>query len=103
MPRDVSRHGAAFSAFSPRGNMGLEDELKARTSALISQQMASWVVEIQRAIQGHQAALVNALDELGETVARYDEKVDEGAIAQAIAEVLARQPPGARAADHSGL
>jgi hypothetical protein len=36
--------------------MGLEDDLKARTSALISQQMANWVVEIQRAIQGHQAA-----------------------------------------------
>jgi hypothetical protein len=65
--------------------------------------MANWVVEIQRAIQGHQAALVNALDELGETVARYDEKVDEGAIAQAIAEVLAQQPPVAGAADYSGL
>ncbi len=84
-------------------NMGLEDDLKARTSALISQQMANWVVEIQRAIQGHQAALVNALDELGETVARYDEKVDEGAIALAIAEVLAQQPPAAGAPDYSGL
>jgi hypothetical protein len=83
--------------------MGLEDDLKARTSALISQQMANWVVEIQRAIQGHQAALVNALDELGETVARYDEKVDESAIAQAIAEVLAQQPPAAAAPDYSGL
>ena len=83
--------------------MGLEDDLKARTSALISQQMANWVVEIQRAIQGHQAALVNALDELGETVARYDEKVDEGSIAQAIAEVLAQQPPAAGAPDYSGL
>ena len=83
--------------------MGLEDDLKARTSALISQQMANWVVEIQRAIQGHQAALVNALDELGETVARYDEKIDEGAIAQAIAEVVAQQPPVAAAPDYSGL
>ena len=73
--------------------MGLEDDLKARTSALISQQMANWVVEIQRAIQGHQAALVRALDELGETVARYDEKVDEQSIAAAIAEVLSQQPP----------
>jgi hypothetical protein len=84
-------------------NMALEDDLKARTSALISQQMANWVVEIQRAIQGHQAALVSALDELGETVARYDEKVDEGSIAQAIGEVLTQQPPAAGAADYSGL
>jgi hypothetical protein len=83
--------------------MGLEDDLKARTSALISQQMANWVVEIQRAIQGHQASLVRALDELGETVARYDEKVDEASIGAAIAEVLAQQPPSAGAADYSGL
>ncbi|HXK11820.1 MAG TPA: hypothetical protein VMT70_19415 [Vicinamibacteria bacterium] len=83
--------------------MGLEDDLKARTSALISQQMANWVVEIQRAIQGHQASLVRALDELGETVARYDEKVDEQSIAAAVAEVLAQQPPPAAAADYSGL
>jgi hypothetical protein len=82
--------------------MGLEDDLKARTSALISQQMANWVVEIQRAIQGHQASLVRALDELGETVARYDEKVDEQSIAAAVAEVLAQQPPPA-AADYSAL
>jgi hypothetical protein len=85
--------------------MPLEDDLKARTSALISQQMANWVVEIQRAIQGHQAALVRALDELGETVARYDEKIDEGDIAAAISEVL-QQSPGAGAAgglDYSGL
>lgn len=83
--------------------MGLEDDLKARTSALISQQMANWVVEIQRAIQGHQAALVQALDELGETVARYDEKVDEQAIGAAMAEVVAQQAPSAAAADYSGL
>src|SRR5262245_17767373 len=83
--------------------MGLEDDLKARTSALISQQMANWVVEIQRAIQGHQANLVSALDELGEQVARYDEKVDESAIASAMAEVVALQPPAAAAADYSGL
>jgi hypothetical protein len=86
--------------------MPLEDDLKARTSALISQQMANWVVEIQRAIQGHQAALVRALDELGETVARYDEKIDEGDIASAISEVL-QQSPGAGAPsgglDYSGL
>src|SRR5512144_58772 len=83
--------------------MGLEDDLKARTSALISQQMAGWVVEIQRAIQGHQAALVRALDELGETVARYDEKVDERAIGMAMKDVLARQPPPRSEADYSGL
>ncbi len=83
--------------------MSLEDDLKARTSALISQQMANWVVEIQRAIQGHQASLVRELDELGETVARYDEKVDEQSIGTAIAEVLAQQPPPAPIADYSGL
>jgi hypothetical protein len=83
--------------------MGLEDDLKARTSALISQQMANWVVEIQRAIQGHQASLMRALDELGETVARYDEKVDEQAIGAAMAEVVAAQPPSAPTADYSGL
>ena len=70
--------------------MGLEDDLKARTSALISQQMANWVVEIQRAIQGHQASHVRALDELGETVARSDEKVDEGAEVRSMASAVAR-------------
>jgi hypothetical protein len=83
--------------------MGLEDDLKARTSALISQQMANWVVEIQRAIQSHQASLVRALDELGEQVARYDEKVDETSIGAAVSEVLAQQPPAVAAADYSGL
>ncbi len=68
--------------------MALEDDLKSRTSALVSQQMASWVVEIQRAIQEHQASLVRALDELGEDVARYDEKIDDAQIGSAIAEVL---------------
>ena len=83
--------------------MGLQEDLKARTSALISQQMANWVVEIQRAIQQHQAALVGALDELGESVARYDEKVDEQSIGAAVAEVLSRQPATPPAADYSGL
>ena len=83
--------------------MSLEDDLKARTSALISQQMAGWVVEIQRAIQGHQATLVRALDDLGETVARYDEKVDERAIGAAMRDVLSRQPPPKGGADYSGL
>ena len=49
--------------------MSLEDDLKARTLALISQQMANWVVEIQRQIGDHQASLVRSLDELQETVA----------------------------------
>ena len=64
--------------------MALEDELKARTLALVSQQMANWVVEIQKRIVEHQANLVGALDELQENVARYDEKIDEGSIGSAI-------------------
>jgi hypothetical protein len=83
--------------------MALEDDLKARISELISQQMANWVVEIQRAIQGHQASLVRALDELGETVARYDEKVDEPAIGAAVAEVLGQSGAGGGGADYSSL
>ncbi len=42
--------------------------------------MANWVVEIQRNIQEHQANLVRTLDELQETVARYDEKINEADI-----------------------
>ena len=72
--------------------MALEDELKARTLALISQQMANWVVEIQKRIVEHQANLVGALDELQENVARYDEKIDEGSIGSAIDEVIAANP-----------
>lgn len=72
--------------------MALEDELKARTLALVSQQMANWVVEIQKRIVEHQASLVGALDELQENVARYDEKIDEGAIGNAIDEVIAANP-----------
>ena len=73
--------------------MSLEEDLKARTLALISQQMANWVVEIQRHISEHQGNLVRALDELQETVARYDEKIDENEIAASMAEVVANQPP----------
>ena len=54
--------------------VALEDELKAKTLALISGQMANWVVEIQRSIADHQANLVRMLDELQENVARYDER-----------------------------
>jgi hypothetical protein len=73
--------------------MSLQDALKERTLALISQQMNNWVVEIQRHVSHHQAELVRALDELNETVARYDEKIDEGEIGSAMAEVVAAQPP----------
>lgn len=78
--------------------MSLEDDLKARTLALISQQMANWVVEIQRQINDHQGSLVRALDEMQENVARYDEKINEADIEMAIAEVVANQPPPAPAA-----
>jgi hypothetical protein len=73
--------------------MSLEEDLKGRTLALISQQMATWVVEIQRHLTNHQESLVRVLDELQETVARYDEKIDEGAIERAIVEIIAAQPP----------
>src|SRR5688572_25484688 len=73
--------------------MSLEDDLKARTLALISQQMANWVVEIQRTIAGHQESLVRSLDEIQERVARYDEKINEGDIEMAIAEVVAAAGP----------
>ena len=63
--------------------MSLDDALKARTLELISQQMATWVVEIQKNIRGHQEELVRTLDELQENVARYDEKIDEATIASA--------------------
>jgi hypothetical protein len=73
--------------------MSLEEDLKARTLALISQQMANWVVEIQRHISEHQGNLVRTLDELQETVARYDEKIDESEVGSVMAEVVANQPP----------
>lgn len=73
--------------------MSLQDALREKTLALISQQMNNWVVEIQRHVGKHQADLVRALDELSETVARYDEKIDEGQIGKAISEVLAAEPP----------
>ncbi len=73
--------------------MSLEDALKARTLELISQQMANWVVEIQKNIGRHQENLVRTLDELQENVARYDEKLDEGAIARAIVQVIKENPP----------
>src|SRR5258708_20655030 len=73
--------------------MSLEDALKAKTLALISQQMANWVVEIQRFIGEHQANLVRSLDELQEMAARYDEKINEDEIGAAMAEVVAAQPP----------
>ena len=73
--------------------MSLESDLKAKTLQLISQQMANWVVEIQRNIAEHQGNLVRTLDELQETVARYDEKINESEIEVAMTEVVASQPP----------
>lgn len=75
--------------------MSLEDALKARTLELISQQMANWVVEIQKNIGRHQENLIRTLDELQENVARYDEKIDESEIARAIVQVLKENPPPA--------
>jgi hypothetical protein len=75
--------------------MSLEEDLKARTLALISQQMANWVVEIQRQISEHQGNLVRSLDELVESVARYDEKINEDDVATAMNAVVAAQPPAA--------
>src|SRR5262249_51827091 len=63
--------------------------------ALISQQMAGWVVEIQNNIRQHQANLVSALDDLQETVARYDEKINESEIETSIAEAVSSQPAAA--------
>jgi hypothetical protein len=73
--------------------MSLEDDLKAKALSLINQQMANWVVGIQRQIQDYQGNLVRTLDELSESAARYDEKINEADIASAMAEVLAAQPP----------
>jgi hypothetical protein len=78
--------------------MSLEEDLKAKTLALISQQMANWVVEIQRQISEHQGGLVRALDEMQENVARYDERINEAEIEMGIAEVMANQPPAVAAA-----
>jgi hypothetical protein len=72
--------------------MALEDELKAKTLALISGQMANWVVEIQRSIADQQATFVRMLDELQESVARYDERINEGEIGNAISDVVAANP-----------
>src|SRR4026207_1365221 len=73
--------------------MSLQDAVKGKTPALTSRQMAAWVVEVQRPLGRHQEELVRALDELSETVARYDEKIDEDAIGSALAAVVAAQPP----------
>ncbi len=73
--------------------MTLQEDLKAKALGLISQQMANWVVDIQRQIGEHQGNLVRALDDLQEQVARYDEKINEGDIEMAMAEVVANMPP----------
>ena len=73
--------------------MTLQEDLKSKALSLISQQMANWVVDIQRQIGEHQGNLVRALDDLQESVARYDEKINEGDIEMAMAEVVANMPP----------
>src|SRR5215510_14793526 len=73
--------------------MSLESDLKAKTLQLISQQMANWVVEIQKQIAEHQGNLVRTLDELSEAVARYDERINENDIGKAMAEVVAAPAP----------
>ena len=73
--------------------MTLQEDLKAKALALISQQMANWVVDIQRQIGEHQGNLVRTLDDLQESVARYDEKINESDIEMAMAEVVANMPP----------
>lgn len=78
--------------------MTLEEDLKGKALALISQQMANWVVEIQRQIGEHQGNLVRALDEMQESVARYDERINEDDIERGMLEVLAHQPPPVPAA-----
>ena len=65
--------------------MSLEEDLKARTLQLISQQMANWVVDIQRQIGEHQGSLVRALDELQALV----EAGDPGAVEDALARIKA--------------
>ncbi len=72
--------------------MSLEDDLRAQVTALISQQMANWVVDIQRQIQSHQGNFVQALDDLVESVARYDERFDESAVESMVTQVLAANP-----------
>lgn len=71
--------------------MSLEEDLKAKALALISQQMANWVVDVQRIIGNHQEQLVRSLDEIQEAVARYDEKINEHEVESGIAEVIAAQ------------
>ena len=73
--------------------MTLQEDLKAKALALISQQMANWVVDIQKQIGEHQGNLVRALDDLQESVARYDERINENDIEMAMAEVVANMPP----------
>jgi hypothetical protein len=73
--------------------MSLEEALKAKAIALVSQQMANWVVAIQNQIRQHQGDLVKALDDLGESVARYDEQIDESQIEATILEALQGQVP----------
>lgn len=83
--------------------MSLEEDLKSTAVALVSQQMANWVVDIQRSIAEHQANLVRSLDELQEHVARYDERIDESQIEATIVEPIAKNPAAAGAAAGPGM
>ena len=65
----------------------MNEELKAKTLAVVSQQMANWVVDIQRQIAQNQGDLVKTLDELQESVARYDEKINEAEIEAAMGDI----------------
>src|SRR6185503_4515853 len=93
MPAGVSPNEPGIFRDQAEVVMSLEEDLKAKTLALISQQMANWVVEIQRQIAEYQGNLVRSLDDMQETVARYDERINEGEIDVAIAEVVSAQPP----------
>jgi len=81
--------------------MSLEDALKAKALQLVSQQMANWVVAIQKDIGEHQGNLVKSLDVLQETVARYDEQINEAQIEASILEAL-QQAGGAPASAAAG-
>ena len=79
--------------------MSLEDDLKARTLALISQQMANWVVEIQRPIQANTRATscARSTSSARRSPATTRRSTSRRS-ARRCAEVVAQQPPAAAAA-----
>ena len=56
--------------------MSLEEDLKARTLALISSQMATWVVEIQRHIQDPVSEIL--INRHGESIGRIEVDLENG-------------------------